>query len=76
MRQAMKNPRDGGSDSHARVFGSPGERARLAGLVRATWPIFVVIAAGGYLVRAALPLPRLGSTAVGVLFLLLAIGLA
>ena len=61
---------------YARVSGSPGERPRFAGLVRVTWPLFLVLAATGYLVRAALPLPALAPAHVGVLFLLLAVGLA
>lgn len=60
----------------ASVFGSPGERARWAGIVRVAWPMFAVMLATGYLVRAAVPVPLLSYTAVGVLFLILAVGLA
>ena len=61
---------------YARVVGSPGEWARFAGLVRALWPLFLIAAAFGYLLRETLPVPRLGPTAAGFLFLMLAGGLA
>ena len=58
---------------HARVSGSPGERARVAGLVRAAWPLFAACVGAGYLLRAALPWPVLGTTAAGFLLLALAL---
>jgi hypothetical protein len=58
---------------YARVTGSPGERARFAGLVRLLWPLLALGMAAGYLARAALPSPPLGRTVVGLLFLLLGV---
>lgn len=60
----------------AEVHGSPGERPRLAGLMRALWPVMVAFLLAGYLLRAAYPRPELPTTAVGVLLLLLALALA
>lgn len=62
--------------SHARVYGSPGERPRLAGLLRAMWPVFVVVAVAGGLLQSVLPFPEIGSTTAGLLFLLLAAAFA
>jgi hypothetical protein len=61
---------------YANVFGSPGTRVRMAGLLRTQWPLLIVVALAGYLLRAAAPVPRIGSTAAGVLFLGLAIAVA
>lgn len=72
----MESADHGGPQEHARVSGSPGERPRLAGLLLALWPILLIVAAGGYLLRAALPAPPLGTTLVGVLFLALGVALA
>jgi len=63
-------------NDRARVYGSPGERPRLAGLVRAAWPAFVVIGLAGYLLRAVLPGPPIGPALAGFLFLALAAALA
>lgn len=57
---------------YARVAGSPGETPRMIGLLRVLWPVFLIFAACGYLIRAAWPAPVLHPTAVGLLFLLLA----
>ena len=46
---------------------------RLRGLIRIAWPLFCVIAAAGYLARAALPIPELSRTVTGFLFLILAV---
>lgn len=59
----------------AAVYGSPGERPRLAGLFRAIWPMFVVAVIAGGLLRAVLPFPAMGSATAGGLFLLLAVAL-
>ena len=55
----------------ARVDGSPGARPRLMGYVRATWPLMIILAAAGYLVRAAWPVPDMTQTQIGFLLLLL-----
>lgn len=61
---------------YARVYGSPGTRVRLLGLLRSLWPLVLVMLAIGYLVRATLPRPALSVTACGILFLILAVGVA
>jgi hypothetical protein len=61
---------------YARVFGSPGARVRIAGLFRTLWPLLIVVALAGYLLRAALPVPAIGSTLAGALFLVLAAAVA
>ena len=61
---------------YARVFGSAGTRVRMAGLLRALWPLLIVVALTGYLLRAAIPAPTIGSTLAGALFLALAIAVA
>jgi len=72
----MKKTHTSRSDRYARVFGTPGERPRLDAVFRAAWPLLVVAAGVGYLLRALLPTPPLDVPQVGLLFLLLAIGLA
>jgi hypothetical protein len=62
--------------THATIIGSPGEKARIAGLVRTMWPLLLCVAAAGYLLRAAFPLPALSRPAAGGLCLLLAVGVA
>jgi hypothetical protein len=60
----------------ARTYGSPGQRARLVGLAGVAWPFFVAAAATGYLVRAAIPSPRLTAPAAGLGLILLGVALA
>jgi len=48
----------------------------MAGLLRTQWPLLIAVALTGYLVRAALPIPRIGSTVAGILFLTLAVAVA
>ncbi len=62
--------------SYAEVFGSPGTRVRMTGLLRTQWPILVVFILCGYLLRAALPWPPISSTIAGILFLALAVCVA
>ena len=61
---------------YASVFGSAGTRVRMAGLLRALWPLLIAVALTGYLLRAAIPVPTIGSTLAGTLFLALAIAVA
>ncbi len=68
----MKQPTISTPGHYARVTGSPGETPRLIGLLRVLWPLFLIFAACGYLLRAAWPIPPLHPTAIGLLFLLLA----
>ncbi len=56
----------------ARIVGSPGTRLRLLGLLRALWPMALVMVAFGYLIRAAVPYPFLSPSTTGLLFLTLA----
>jgi len=61
-----------GHDSFARVYGSPGEGARLSGLTGILWPILVACGVAGYLLRATMPNPRMSPTVAGILMLSLA----
>jgi hypothetical protein len=61
---------------YASVFGSAGTRVRMAGLLQALWPLLIAVALTGYLLRAAIPVPTIGSTLAGALFLALAIAVA
>ncbi len=72
----MENTKEQLSSRFAQVYGSPGEAPRVLGLLRAFWPLLVICFLTGYLLRAALPVPDLQPTHVGVLFFLLAIGAA
>ncbi len=60
------------SHAFAQVHGSPGERARLAGVVAAIWPMLAATALAGYLIRAAFPVPAMSRAAAGALILGLA----
>jgi len=64
------------SSKRAKVSGSPGQHARLKGLLLATWPIFFVMLIAGYLLRSALPSPEIPQPVAGLLFIILAIFLA
>jgi hypothetical protein len=57
----------------AQVSGSPGQHARLKGLLLATWPIFFVMLIAGYLLRSALPIPEIPQSVAGLMFIVLAI---
>jgi len=56
-------------EGFARVYGSPGTRVRFAGLCRMFWPFGIGIAAAGYLVRCAVPVPPVSSVAAGLALL-------
>jgi len=71
--RTVRNPKAG---SFAKVFGSPGTRVRMTGLLRTQWPLLIVVALSGYLVRAALPVPPISRTIAGILFLVLAVAVA
>lgn len=55
----------------AGVVGSPGEKPRFVGFIRASWPFLVILFFGGYLVRAAFPFPPMGKMTIGILLLVL-----
>lgn len=59
--------------NHADVFGSPGARVRLFGLIRLVWPLFAITAACGYLLHSLLPCLTLSSTQTGIALIILAI---
>lgn len=64
------------SNNFARVYGSPGEAPRVLGLLRVFWPLLVLCFVTGYLLRALLPVPKLGLSQVGVLLFLVAVAAA
>ena len=72
----MDTSEKAGASGHARVYGSPGERPKLAGLMRSIWPLLIAVGLAGYLLRAVVPVPGISRTMAGVLLLLLAVGLA
>lgn len=55
----------------ATIHGNPGERSRLAGLWRLTWPIAGALLFAGYFLRAALPWPPLSPVPAGWALVLL-----
>lgn len=61
------------SSRFAKVYGSPGEAPRVTGLLRAFWPLLLICFVLGYLVRAAVPVPALSASHVGILLFLLAV---
>ena len=61
---------------YAQIFGSPGTRVRMTGLLRTQWPLLIVVLLIGYLLRAALPYPKITTTIAGALFLCLAVAVA
>jgi hypothetical protein len=60
----------------AKVYGSPGQGPRTLGPVRVFWPLIPICFTAGWLLHAALPVPRLSTSQAGVLFVLLAATLA
>lgn len=67
----MKTRSLSASESYARMHGTPGARARVAGLARVLWPFVVAAAAAGFLLRAAFPLPAIERPTAGLLLVLL-----
>ena len=55
------------------IHGSPGQTARLAGVLQVLWPLLIILFAGGYLLGAGFPIPGLSSTGAGLLLLGLAL---
>ena len=56
---------------YARIMGSPGERPRLVGLMRAAWPLCLWIFFAGFVLGMALPGPGLDGAGAGVVLLCL-----
>tara|TARA_B100000809_G_scaffold194559_1_gene193762 strand:- start:448 stop:1179 length:732 start_codon:yes stop_codon:yes gene_type:complete len=61
------------TNKRAIIHGTPGEEARLTGLLQVLWPLGLILIAFGYLVCALLPAPTLGPGGTGFLFLVLAV---
>jgi len=72
----MKSESEPTSSRFATVFGSPGQGPRTLGPLRVFWPLIPICLAAGWLLRAALPAPKLSTSMTGFLFLLLAVVLA
>ena len=72
----MSNENESTTPRFAAVYGSPGQGPRTLGPLRAFWPLFPICLAAGWLLHAALPVPRqLSSSVAGFLFLFLALTL-
>lgn len=63
------------SSRFAKVYGSAGQGPRTIGPLRVFWPLMPISLAAGWLLHAALPVPRLSTSQAGVLFILLAAAL-
>jgi hypothetical protein len=63
------------ADRFAKVYGSPGQGARTLGPIRVFWPLVPICLVAGWLLHAALPLPRISTAQAGFFFILLAIAL-
>ena len=73
----FKNDRSAAMSEYARVWGSPGEGARTAGMLRMFWPVLVLTLLTGYVLGVALPpLDQVPMVISGLALLLLAAGLA
>ena len=59
----------------ATVYGSPGQNPRTLGPLRVFWPLAPICFFAGWLLHAALPVPKLSATQAGFLFVALAIAL-
>ncbi len=64
------------STRFATVYGSPGQGPRTLGPLRVFWPLIPICLAAGWLLRAALPAPKLSTSQAGFLLLALAVALA
>ena len=72
----MKSKNEPTTSRFATVYGSPGQGPRTVGPLRVFWPLAPICLAAGWLLRAALPFPKLSTTQAGFLFLALAVTLA
>lgn len=59
----------------AQVYGVPGERARLAGLTRALWPLLATLFLAGLVLGLLLPVRPVPAIGAGFVLVLLALGL-
>jgi hypothetical protein len=59
----------------AQVYGTPGERARLAGLVRALWPLLATLFLTGLVLGLLLPVRPVPAAVAGVVLVVLALTL-
>ncbi len=60
----------------AKVYGSPGQGPRTLGPLRVFWPLAPICLAAGWVLHAALPVPKISTSQAGFLFILLAVVLA
>jgi hypothetical protein len=60
----------------AKVYGSPGQGPRTLGPLRVFWPLAPICLAAGWVLHAALPVPKISTSQAGLLFILLAVVLA
>lgn len=60
----------------AKIYGTPGQGPRTLGPLRVFWPLIPICLAAGWLLHAAVPVPKLSTSQAGVLFVLLAAALA
>ena len=60
----------------AKVYGSPGQGPRTLGPLRVFWPLIPICLAAGWLLHAAIPVPRISTSTAGLLFILLAVTFA
>lgn len=60
----------------AKVYGSPGQGPRTLGPLRVFWPLIPICFAAGWLLHAAVPVPKISTSQAGALFVLLAVALA
>jgi hypothetical protein len=51
------------------IHGSPGQGARVSGLIRVLWPLLLLLLVLGYVLGSAFPLPGVPMTLLGVLLL-------
>lgn len=64
------------SDRFAKVYGSPGQEPRTLGPLRVLWPLAPICMAAGWVLHAALPVPKISTSQAGLLFIVLAAVLA
>lgn len=69
----MKSESEPTSTRFAAVYGSPGQGPRTLGPLRVFWPLILICFVAGWLLRTALPSPKISTSLTGFLFLALAV---
>ena len=59
-------------EKFAKTFGTPGQSPRVLGPLRVFWPLAPICLIAGWLLHAALPFPKLSTSAAGIFLILLA----